>query len=76
MNERYNKYLKQIISLNEGERFCPKCDGAGVVKCGWKRNRFVKSTSLLQCHICLGEGKLDWVEEAVGKRVIDQNAQT
>lgn len=76
MNERYNKYLKQIISLNEGERFCPNCDGAGAVKCSWKKNNFVKGSTLLQCHICLGEGKIDWVEEAVGKRAINQNAET
>ena len=75
MNERYNKHLKRVISLNEGERFCPKCDGAGALKCGWKTKR-LKSSSLLQCHVCFGEGKLDWVEEAVGKRVVDQNAKT
>lgn len=75
MNERYNKHLKRIISLNEGERFCPSCDGSGTVRARWKHNNYGNSSLLLTCSNCLGQGKLDWVEEAVGKRV-NQHAKT
>jgi DnaJ-class molecular chaperone len=75
MKERYNKHLKRIISLNEGERFCPNCDGSGTIRAKWHNNNYGNSTLLLVCSNCLGQGKLDWIEEAVGKRVV-QNAKT
>ena len=60
---RYNSHLKQHIVLQEGEHFCKKCGGAGMVA---RSNSFRKEK--LICEKCLGEGKLDWIEKAVGKR--------
>lgn len=59
--KRYNRKNKCHITLNDGERFCPKCDGVGYVK-GPKR------FTLLTCNICNGDGKLDWIEEVTGKK--------
>lgn len=61
LNKRYNAKHKCYITLKEGERFCPKCNGNGYVK---GPTRF----SLLNCNVCLGDGKLDWIEEATGKK--------
>lgn len=62
---RYNSYKKKYITLKEGEYFCKTCDGAGVVI---RSNSTNKKVGKLTCHKCLGEGKLDWVEKAVGKQ--------
>ena len=63
--KRYNSYTKKYIRLEEGECFCKKCHGTGVVR---RSNIFHKKKSTLICSECLGEGKLDWVEKATGKR--------
>ena len=69
MEQRYNKHLKRLITLNEGEEFCSKCHGEGVLisKRTWitpsKKARF------LICKKCMGDGKVDWVEKATGKRI-------
>lgn len=67
MNKRYNCHLKKIIELSEGENFCLKCDGKGVVP---KEGKIFgrKGIINLVCNKCLGDGKLDWVEKVVGKR--------
>jgi len=62
---RYNWHKKKHISLEEGEYFCKKCNGAGVVS---RTNAVHKKAKKLICDKCLGEGKLDWVEKAVGKK--------
>lgn len=64
MNERYNDYRKRLISLNEGEKFCPKCDGRGRVK---EFNKYRVNKISLICNKCLGDGKIDWIETATGK---------
>jgi len=66
MNERYNTYHKRIIKLNEGEAFCLKCKGKGVVK-QFPRTILSKEITLV-CDKCLGDGKIDWIEKATGKR--------
>ena len=67
MEKRYNAFLRKHISLNEGEHFCPKCDGKGKVN--QKTRDFTKfNTIQLVCSECLGDGKIDWVEEVIGKK--------
>jgi DnaJ-class molecular chaperone len=67
IEKRYNINYKQFITLREGENFCPKCNGKGrVLKDNRKNTTFTRST--LECNKCLGSGKLDWIEEIVGKR--------
>jgi len=61
---RYNKHLKCRIYLNEGERSCPKCQGAGTLV---TRRRGRSRVISLVCNKCLGYGKLDWVEDATGR---------
>ena len=69
MNERYNSNLKKIIKLQEGEKFCPKCDGKGrVPRCEKAMARFSETYIFLECDKCLGEGKIDWIERIVGKQ--------
>lgn len=62
---RFNWHKLQRITLKEGEYFCKKCDGSGVIG---RSNSTNKRVGNLICDKCLGEGKLDWVEKAVGKR--------
>jgi len=61
IDKRYNGKHKCYITLTDGERFCPKCDGVGFVK-------GAKKFTVLTCARCLGDGKIDWIEEATGKR--------
>ena len=62
-NRRYNNHLKRFIELKDGEEFCKKCHGKGSVF----RYRPYRKKIALTCNICLGTGKLDWVEKVVGK---------
>jgi DnaJ-class molecular chaperone len=53
-------------SLKEGELICPKCDGLGFT------NKIQKDKIGLfkyTCPKCKGRGKLDWIENVVGKKV-------
>jgi DnaJ-class molecular chaperone len=72
MNKRYNSNLKRYIEIREGEEFCPKCDGKGRVPKSQGIGRMLGST--LECNECLGEGKIDWVEKAVGKKRINRTS--
>jgi len=64
INKRYNINKKQYIELQEGEKFCPKCDGSGRVR---KRKHGLPIITL-KCDKCLGDGKIDWIEVAIGKK--------
>jgi DnaJ-class molecular chaperone len=72
MNKRYNAYNKTYIALEEGQEFCRTCGGSGLVR----RAKFIKTSkfpkvpnnTMLVCHHCLGSGKIDWIEKAVGKK--------
>jgi len=55
-------------SLKEGELICPECDGIGFpgkVKLQGDKVGLFKYV----CSKCQGDGKLDWVENVVGKKV-------
>lgn len=62
--KRYNEYLKRYIEKNEGEIFCPKCNGKGKIK---SKTSYFKMIILFTCDKCLGSGKIDWVETIMGK---------
>ena len=64
INKRYNINKKQYIELNEGERFCSKCDGSGRVR----NRKYGLPIITLKCDKCLGDGKIDWIEEVIGKK--------
>jgi len=66
IHRRYNINKKQYIKLQDGEKFCPKCDGRGKVP--KNKSSGLRFSVQLQCDKCLGDGKIDWIEEAVGKR--------
>ena len=63
INERYNRYLKIIIYLREGEFFCPQCKGRGMCLSGLYPSKY----HLLKCSMCHGKGKLDWIDEIMGR---------
>ena len=47
--------------LNEGEVYCPSCDGHG--------ERFPRTKiGIRRCRRCRATGKLDWIEVVVGKK--------
>lgn len=70
IDKRFNYNKKCYIILNEGERFCPKCDGKGKL-----RSSYLSPTTdrpiahILMCDVCLGDGKIDWIEEVTGKKI-------
>lgn len=57
--------MKSELVLNEGEMICDKCEGTGEdssqsASSVYSFTRF--------CKKCLGTGKVDWVENAMGKK--------
>ena len=69
MELRYNKYKKTLLSLDEGEEFCKTCNGDGIISS--KRSYptlNIRTGNPLVCKDCLGDGKIDWIEKATGKR--------
>ena len=62
---RYNKYKKQLVDLNDGEEWCPKCKGKGLIKHQGGPRLLRKG---LICSECFGDGKIDWIEKATGKK--------
>jgi DnaJ-class molecular chaperone len=71
MNKRYNAHKKNYVVLEEGQEFCRKCGGSGLVRRSKYegKHRPKRKNRMLICDNCLGEGKIDWVEKAVGKMV-------
>jgi len=53
--------------LKEGEIICPKCDGRGTHISYIGDPRDLKVLPII-CPKCRGAGKLDWVENVVGKK--------
>ena len=66
MDKQYNMFLRNYITLKDGERFCEKCKGRGKVPKMAKPQG--TGTAMLVCNECLGDGKIDWVEEVLGKK--------
>lgn len=54
---------KEEIHLKEGEVICSKCDGSGYAR---DDSNFVGYNF---CSKCFGEGKLDWIDNILGKTV-------
>jgi len=55
--------------LEEGEVICNKCNGKRRIRTDkpkWWQLRLSEVESL--CPKCFGDGKLDWIENAVGKK--------
>lgn len=53
--------------MSDGSEFvCKKCEGTG---CYRAITTDVKDPRFLNCPECQGEGKLDWVENIVGKKI-------
>ncbi len=66
--KRFNTFKNKFIKLSEGEQFCKKCRGRGMVPNKSKEKFFPFSKrQFLICNICLGDGKIDWVEKVIGK---------
>ena len=52
------------MKLKDGEVVCHKCNGTGKLKEWGMGGGF---TVTPECHVCCGEGKLDWIERVIGK---------
>jgi DnaJ-class molecular chaperone len=53
---------KEKIHLNEGEMICDKCEGVGGIP---PKIQLVQLQTM--CPKCKGSGKVDWIENIVGK---------
>ena len=59
--------------LDVGEHFCPDCRGYGVPNTYEGDRQYLDQCyviSMTRCRKCDGEGKLDWIEQVVGKRMV------
>jgi len=54
--------MEEKKTLKEGEIICPKCNGSGGIDDGCLDEELIKT-----CGKCFGDGKLDWIEAAMGK---------
>jgi len=54
-------FNRTLPKLEETDILCDKCDGYGIDKYFKAKNQFV------HCDKCHGTGKLDWIENIVGK---------
>jgi hypothetical protein len=50
------------IELEPGEEICPHCEGKGE-----EPGKYIEGYRMT-CRKCWGEGKLDWIEMAMGKQ--------
>lgn len=58
------------MDLNPGDKICEICNGSGMIGI---EKRFDGGTIATICHVCDGDGKFDWIEQAVGKKRYVQN---
>ena len=54
------------MDLNPGEILCDGCEGVG--KHSYKKSYGFTRYEIIECNICKGTGKLDWIETIVGKK--------
>ena len=54
------------MNLKEGEIICDKCKGAGSTKVKRDPRRSGPYHPTMICIKCLGEGKIDWIENIIG----------
>jgi len=52
-----NKSWCNYIKILPGEEICPACRGIGVEP---------GKSSIEMCRTCKGEGKIDWIQKAMG----------
>jgi DnaJ-class molecular chaperone len=65
---RFNKKHNMLIELENGEVFCSKCKGRGLVPNRGRRFPSpMTAAKYLTCDKCFGDGKLDWIERITGK---------
>ena len=70
--EELSKDTKFFLKLKEGEVRCDECLGLGV-KCyvevdSDELGDIIHIQDWSKCKKCLGDGKLDWVENMIGKK--------
>ena len=51
------------LKLEEGEMICDKCEGKGCIS-----SKIDPTTMASSCQKCQGTGKVDWIENIVGKK--------
>jgi len=60
----YNYWIREVVELKDGEGICPVCHGYGV----GELTGILNEEHRCVCLKCLGHGKIDWIEKAVGKK--------
>ncbi len=68
-NSSLSSEIVEESELEEGEVICNKCNGKRRIRTDkpkWWQLRLTEIESL--CPKCWGDGKLDWIENAVGKK--------
>ena len=63
-----SNYLFQVINLYDYENLCPKCRGSGTQLSVFPRYR--KAGIWEYCDLCIGDGKLTWIETIKNQRII------
>jgi len=58
--------MNNKIELKDGETICPKCKGHKYPDYSEPNKNMM--TFPCKCKTCNGEGKLDWIENVVGKK--------
>jgi len=56
------------MELKPGEYICEKCEGTGNNPPMKRNGKYLKPGVYEICGHCHGEGKLDWIENVVGKK--------
>lgn len=66
-----------MIKLEKGGMICPECNGTGISEYVQEINiqNYQTITGKTFCKKCLGNGKLDWIENLVGKENPLNNVQ-
>lgn len=66
-----------MIKLEKGEMICPECNGSGISEYVQEINieNYQTITGKTFCEKCFGTGKLDWIENLVGKENPIHNVQ-
>jgi len=68
MSYIYNWHTKKFVILAAGQEYCNECEGKGIIR--FKKIKIPNdpASKPLICSKCYGEGILDWIEKAMGKK--------
>ena len=63
--------MTEQFNLEESEHICDKCGGTGRINTYSPYNSYIRARRRkVFCPMCQGTGRLDWIENIVGKKPI------